>query len=489
MTDDPLKICFATSEFAPLAKTGGLADVSSALPTILHTEGHDVRVLLPRYRQIEEGDLDIQPVPELADLSLRAGAHTIGYSIDRTTLPGANLPVYLINCPSLYGRNSLYTNDADEHLRFVLLSRATLDMCQRLGFEPDIVHCNDWQTSLIPLYLKTTYAWDRLFEKTRSVLTIHNIGYQGMFAAETLGDLELGDATHHLHQDDLRDGVINYLKTGVLYADLITTVSPTYAREILSEEYGMGLDGYLSDRNSTVVGVLNGVDYREWDPATDKLIPKNFSSGDLGGKRVCKEVLLQEMGMEPRVDRPLIGLVTRLAGQKGIDLIESVLPDLMSVRDFALVALGSSESRYETFFEWLQQTFPGRAGFYRGFSNKLAHWIEAGSDMFLMPSRYEPCGLNQMYSLKYGTVPIVRQTGGLADSVKQVDPSVGTGTGILFRDFDDGGLAWGVNRGLDLFADQALWTRVMKNGMSEDFSWSVQGAQYVRLYRTLVGDT
>lgn len=482
----PLKICFVSSELTPLAKTGGLADVSTALSAFLHTEGHDVRVVLPRYGRIRDTDLDIEPVSGLSELTVRAGHQTIAYSIERAELAPSATPVYLVHCPRLYHRESLYTQDADEHLRFLLLCRAALEMCQRQGFSPDIVHCNDWQSGPVPLYLKTTYAWDRLFERTKSVLTIHNIGYQGMFPAATVGDLELGDAEHHLHQDDLRSGVINFLKTGILYADLVTTVSPTYAREILGPEYGMGLDGLLRERQSSVVGVLNGVDYGEWDPAKDELLPAKYSTRNMRGKQVCKETLLREMGMETNLDRPLIGFVSRLAGQKGIDLIEQVLPRLLSARDFAFVALGSGESRYEAFFEWLQGAFPGRASFYRGFNNKLAHWIEAGSDMFLMPSRYEPCGLNQMYSLKYGTVPIVRETGGLADSVEQIDPKAGTGTGVLFRDYDNNGLAWALNTALDSYDRKTLWKRVRRNGMNKDFSWGTQAAQYVDLYRALL---
>jgi len=484
----PLNICVATSELAPLAKTGGLADVSFALSAYLHREGHDVRVLLPRYARIEDLGLTIEPVAELADMYIQAGEHAIRFSIDRTVLPDSDLPVYLLNCPELYGRAAIYTQDDDEHLRFVVLSRAALEMCQRLGFAPDILHCNDWQTALVPLYLKSTYAWDQLFANTKSVLTIHNIGYQGMFGAWMLPQLELGDAAGHLHQDDLRSGVINFLKTGLLYADLVTTVSPTYAREIMTEQYGMGLDGVLRERADSVTGVLNGVDYAEWNPAIDALIPHNYSPKDMRGKLDCKELLLDELKLDVDAPRPLVGIVSRLVDQKGIDLIEEVMPLLLGERDFSLAVLGSGEIRYETFFTHLQQAFPQRVCFYKGYSNKLAHWIEAGSDMFLMPSKYEPCGLNQMYSLKYGSVPIVRETGGLADSVEQIDPDAMTGTGILFRDYDANGLAWALVTALDLYANQRIWQRVIANGMAKDFSWSRQGAEYVNLFRQLAGN-
>jgi starch synthase len=459
--------------------------VSSALAAWLHRAGHDVRVLIPCYSRIDESGVEIEPVEALANMSLRFASREQTFSIDRTTLPGSDLPVYLVRCPELYGRQSIYTQDDDEHLRFLLLQRAALEMCQRMGFAPDIFHCHDWQTSLIPLYLRTTYAWDRLFNNTRTVLTIHNIGYQGRFPAYILDDLQMTGAEHHLHQDDLKEGVINFLKTGVLYADLITTVSPTYAREILGDDYGMGLNNLLRARVGSVTGILNGVDYNEWNPETDTLIPGNYSRTNMSGKAVCKEQLMREMGLDFEPDRPLVGLVSRLVSQKGIDLIEGVVPGLLHERDLALVVLGSGEARYETFFEQLQRHFPQRVSYYRGFNNQLAHWIEAGSDMFLMPSLYEPCGLNQMYSLRYGTVPIVRETGGLADSVEQVGPNDGSGTGILFRDYNNAGLAWAINTALDLYADQPVWQKIVANGMARDFSWDRQAGRYLELFRQL----
>ena len=480
-----LRICLVSSELTPLAKTGGLADVSAALAAYLHRAGHDVRVLIPRYARIDRSGLAIEAVTELSDMLIRLGSREVHYAIDKAVLPGSDTPIYLLRCPEFYGRDSIYTQDDDEHLRFVLLSCAAVEMCQRMGFSPHVFSCHDWQTALIPLYLRTTYAWDRLFTNTKSVLTIHNIGYQGMFPAYVVGQLGLTGAEHHLHQDDLKDGVVNFLKTGILYADLITTVSPTYAREILSDDYGMELNNLLRQRLHSVVGILNGVDYDEWDPATDKLLPANYSVEDMRGKVVCKRRLLQELGLHDELERPLIGLVSRLVGQKGIDLIDKVVPRLLAERDFSLAVLGSGEPRYESLFDWMQHRFPGKACFYRGFNNELAHWIEAGSDMFLMPSLYEPCGLNQLYSLKYGTVPIVRETGGLADSVQQVDAAKATGTGILFRDYNEAGLAWAINRALDLFEDKAAWRQIIANGMAQDFSWERQGALYVDLFNEL----
>lgn len=481
-----LKICLASSEIAPLAKTGGLADVCSALSAYLHRAGHDVRVLMPYYDTIDVKDLNIVPVDYLQNIPISIGAKSGHYSIDTVTLPGTELTIYLLRCAELYERGSIYTRADDEHRRFILLSRAAIEMCQRMSFAPDIFHCHDWHTSLIPLYLKTVYAWDRLFAKTISVLTIHNIGYQGVFEAGILADLDLAGAEHKLHQDDLANGRINFLKTGVLHAHQLTTVSPTYAREIQGSEYGMGLQDLLKRRGDSLTGILNGVDYGEWDPETDKLIPQNFSSKNLAGKKACKEALMQDLQLAGGVERPLIGVVTRLTGQKGIDIMQNVLPGLLQNRDFALAVLGSGEPVYENYFTALQRKFRDRVCFYRGYSNKLAHWIEAGSDIFLMPSLYEPCGLNQMYSLRYGTVPVVRQTGGLADSVQLFSPDSGAGTGIVFRDYNERALAWGINTALDLFADKAAWAKIVANGMAMDFSWQRQGEIYVDLFRSLI---
>ena len=480
-----LNICLATSEFAPLAKAGGLGDVSAALSAYLHGAGHDVRVLMPYYSTLNRDGLAIEPVDDLQDLSVRIGPWDVEYSIDWTVLEN-DTPVFLLRCPALYDRDGMYTSADDEHLRFLLLSRAAIEMCQHMEFSPDIFHCHDWHTGLIPLYLKTLYAWDKLFAKTKSVMTIHNIGYQGMFSSDIVADLNLGDSEGMLHQQDLEKGVVNFLKTGLLHADLLTTVSPTYAREIQGAEYGMGLDDVLRARDDALIGILNGVDDQEWNPATDALIAKKFTIKNLSGKKVCKQRLQEELGLEVSATRPMIGIVSRLVGQKGFDLLQGVLPQLLEQRDFSLAVLGSGEPRFEEFFAAAQQHARGRVSFYRGYNNKLAHWIEAGSDMFLMPSRYEPCGLNQMYSLKYGTVPIVRATGGLADSVQPINPADGSGTGVLFQHYDETGLNWAVNTALDFYDDKPLWKKVIRNGMAQDFSWQQQGEQYVSIFRQLI---
>ena len=483
MPEKPLKICLVSSELAPLAKTGGLADVSAALSAYLDKKGHDIRVLIPFYSSIDTTALEIKSNPSLQNLSIEIGNHQLNYSIDSTILPGTSLTVHLLRCPQLYDRPGLYTDDSDEHLRFIFLSRVGIEMCQHMGFAPDIFHCHDWHTALIPVYLKIHYAWDKLFEKTRSVLTIHNIGYQGIFDSYILFDMAMQTYADKLHQEDLKKRRVNFLKTGILYADLLTTVSPTYAKEILQPTYGMGLQDLLVERHDSVVGILNGVDNNEWNPHTDALIPHSYSASDMSGKKKNKLALMQELQLDSSNDVPLMGIVTRLTSQKGIDLIQQVLPRLLHERGFALAVLGSGEKRYERFFETLQQQHRNRVCFYRGYNNKLAHMIEAGSDIFLMPSLFEPCGLNQMYSLRYGTVPIVRRTGGLADSVQLFNPETGQGTGIVFDDYSDTALNWAMNATLDLYQDKNHWEQLVQNAMAVDFSWERQGQDYVNLFQ------
>jgi starch synthase len=481
-----LTVCLLASEAAPLSKTGGLADVSSALTKYLHAAGHDVRLFTPLYSSINRSRFPMQPVEGLQNMDVGVGLHSYVMSVMSTTLPGSTATIYLIDCPALFSRQTLYTTDPDEHLRFLAFTRAVFVCCQRMQWSPQILHCNDWHTAFAPLLLKALFDWDRLFAGTRSVLTIHNIGYQGVFASSFIEDLSLGPKNYLLHQDDLRAGRINPLRQGILYADAITTVSPTHAREICTDQYGMGLQDSLRARGSALTGILNGVDYAEWDPRHDHFLPKHFDPDTLGVKAELKQQLLQRVGLTISPSTPVAGIVTRLASQKGIDLMFDSLPAVLEWREFGLIALGSGDPPYEKFFTELQQSFPGRVAFHRGYSDELAHWIEAACDMFLMPSQYEPCGLNQMYSLRYGTVPIVRKTGGLADSVEHYDPATGQGTGVVFNDYDSEALEWGINTALDWYAEPERWKRIVRNGMERDFSWERQGGLYVDLYRRLI---
>ena len=480
-----MRICFVSSELAPFAKAGGLGDVSAALPRYLHAAGHDVRVFVPFYARIATPGREIMRVDFVQNVQVRLGPHTYWFSLYTTKLPNSSLWVYLVHCEPLYARPELYTSDPDEQMRFALLTRAAFESCQRMNFSPEVFHCNDWQTAIAPLYLDKLYRWDRLFRTTRTLLTIHNIGYQGVFAARALDDVGMSSFAGSFHQEDLRAGRVNLLKTGILHANMLNTVSPTYAREVQSSAMGAGLEGLLRQRAGSFVGILNGVDYDEWSPEKDAYIPQHYSSEDLAGKAVAKATLLANLGLKAGKNVPLIGLITRLAGQKGLDLLFDVLPWLLQRYDLRIAVLGSGEARYEQFFGLLQQQFPQRVCFFWGYSNELAHLIEAGADMFLMPSLYEPCGLNQMYSLRYGTVPIVRRTGGLADTVSLYDPATGKGTGIVFNDYNREGIAWALTTALTLYQRPRLWRQMMLNGMAEDFSWDRQGAEYVRLYEKL----
>jgi len=481
-----LTVCLLASEAAPLSKTGGLADVSSAIAKYLHTAGHDVRLFTPLYSSIDRTRLSLESVPQLRNVELQLGLHRYRFSVLVGKLPRSSAPVYLVECPELFSRSTLYTTDPDEHLRFLAFTRAVFVSCQHLQWAPQILHCNDWHTGFAPLFLKASYDWDRLFAATRSVLTIHNIGYQGAFSAAAVGDLNLGAKSYLLHQDDLQAGTINPLKHGIMYADAITTVSPTHAQEICTDQYGMGMQQALRARGGALTGILNGVDYEEWDPRHDRFLPYHYDARRPEVKAQFKRTFLARLGLEYDPAVPLAGIVSRLASQKGIDLMFDSLPEVLQWRALSLVALGAGDSQYERFLSGLQERFPRRVLFRKGYDEEFAHWIEAASDMFLMPSLYEPCGLNQMYSLRYGTVPIVRRTGGLADSVEHYDPHTGLGTGVVFDDYDSEGLEWALNSALDLYAEPEHWQRMVRNGMSRDFSWPRQGGLYVDLYEKLL---
>ena len=481
-----LTVCLMASEAAPLSKTGGLADVSSALTKYLHSAGHDVRLFTPLYSSIDRTKFPMRPVEGLQNIDIGVGSHHYFVSVATTPMPGSGAAIYLLDCPALYSRATLYTADPDEHVRFLVFTRAVFACCQRMKWSPQILHCNDWHTAFAPLFLKASYDWDPLFTGTRSLLTIHNIGYQGTFGSAFIEDVGLGPKNYLLHQDDLRAGRLNPLRHGILYADAITTVSPTHALEICTDQYGMGLQDSLRSRGSALVGILNGVDYDEWDPRHDHYLPQHFDPDNLPVKAQLKQQLTQRLGLGISPDTPLAGLVSRLASQKGIDLMFESLPQVLQWRELGFVALGSGDPQYEKFLAELQQRFPGRVVFRRGYDDELAHWIEAACDLFVMPSLYEPCGLNQMYSLRYGTVPIVRRTGGLADSVENYDPATGQGTGIVFNDFDSEALEWGLNTALDLYAEREHWARMVRNGMQRDFSWERQGGLYVDLYKRLL---
>jgi starch synthase len=472
-----LQLCLLSSEIMPYAKTGGLADVAGALIRNLRLIGHDVRGFMPLYRGVRAKCADLQPVPGLQQLAMSIGSSEYAFSVHTALFAGTDIPMYFIDCPAMYDRAGVYTTDPDEHRRFLLYTRAVLETCRRLGIAPDVFHCNDWHCAILPLYLKTLFAADGFFARSKSVLTIHNIGYQGVLASSLLGDLNLGLAWTQLDQPDLTRGVINPLKTGI---------SPTYAREICDSPLGMGLETALRARTDRVIGILNGVDYLEWDPRHDPHLDVHFSAQDMHGKSTNKQLLITATQLQLTPEVPLIGMVTRLTTQKGIDLLFDALPELLRSRPFGLVVLGSGDERYEAFFTDLMQRFAGRVAYRAGYDEPMAHLIEAGSDIFLMPSQYEPCGLNQMYSLRYGTIPVVRNTGGLADSVQHFDPASGLGCGCVFNDYDAPAVSWAVNTVLDWYGDSIRWRQLVQNAMAKDFSWTTQISHYDALYRGLV---
>jgi starch synthase len=478
-----MRICLVSAEVAPFAKTGGLGDVAAALARYLAKHGHDVRLFLPLYGRIDATGRAFTAVEFLKDVPLAMGERSYAFSVFACPLPKSGPPVYFISCPALYGRQSIYANDGDEHVRFAFLARAAIECCQRMGFAPQVLHLNDWHTALAPLYLKTLYAWDRLFAGTKTVLTLHNLAYQGAFPSSRLRDVGLAGFESMLPQDDLAAGRFGFLKTGLFHADAITAVSETYAREILTPEHGMGLDPVLRARRERVVGIVNGVDYDEWSPEADGRLPARYSAADLAGKATCRAALAARFGLLG--DAPIAGVVSRLTPQKGFDLTFETLSKRLAEGRLRLAALGSGASNLVELFAGLARRFPGRAAFHEGYSEDLAHLVEAGADLFLMPSRFEPCGLNQMYSLRYGTPPVVRRTGGLADTVRAWNSATGEGTGFVFEHATPAGFAWALDLALATFRDAAAWRRLQANGMAQDFSWDRQIEKYVALYARL----
>ena len=495
MSDLGLKICSPCAELAPFSKTGGLGDVTAALSGVLHRAGHDVRVFSPFYSSVETVGRTFTPVEELQDLHLTLGDRRYDHTVFRTPLPGSgdpergieDLDVHLIHCPTLYQRRAIYTEDPDEPLRFAFLSRAAIECCRRLGWSPDVFHVHDWHTALLPLYLKTVYAEDRRLSRSKTVLTIHNIGYQGEFDADVMAPLGFAEHAELLDQDDLQAGRLSFLKTGVQWADLLTTVSRTHAREIQTPEYGFGLDPLLRQRSDRLVGIVNGIDERVWHPAVDEHLPFRYSADDLSGKAKNKRDLCEELDLPLGEDLPVLGIISRLTAQKGFDLARKPLTELLERGALGLVALGTGEPELEGFFRGLQEGFPDRARFLARYSEPWAHRIEAAADLFLMPSRYEPCGLNQMYSQKYGTVPVVRETGGLADTVEPWNPDTGEGTGFVFEHADSQGVRWALGVALETWESPEGWRRLQDNGMRQDFSWERRGEEYVEVYRRLLG--
>ncbi len=471
-----MRILFVSSEVHPFAKTGGLADVAAALPAALRAQGEDVVTVMPLYRSVDRSDL--RPIPQLTDVELTFGPNSgtwSGLAHDATR-------TILIDIGVLYDRDYLYGHSEIEPIRWAALAHVSLQLPTVLGWQPHIVHCNDWQTGLIPLLIEGR-RHEPMLSRAKTVMTIHNLGYQGHFGSLAVGRLGLEGLEHRLHQDHLDDGYIGFLETGLLHADAITTVSPTYAEEIQTPEGGAGLDWLLTQRSDAVTGILNGIDDNEWNPATDSLVPATYTAEDMTGKQTNRTALLEAFDLDTTPGPPVVGVITRLAYQKGVEIMEAPLRHFLHTWDLRIVVLGSGEQRYEEMFERLATEFPDKVGFYAGYNNELAHLIEAGSDVFLMPSLYEPCGLNQMYSLVYGTLPVVRRVGGLADTV--IDVSEPDGNGFVFDEFSEHALGTALGRALDLHTRPKEWQKVVRRAMAGHFAWAERADEYVALYRSL----
>jgi len=479
-----VKIVFVAPECVPYAKTGGLADVVGALPQALAHEGHQVEVIVPRYRTTKPGQL----VPEATDLTvpLSSGFRFVSIQLADET---ANLLHFLVDYPLFFDREALYREKGadypDNYLRFALLSLASLEFMKRFPPAPEVIHCHDWQSALVPIYLRNLYRADSFFRHTSTVLTIHNLAYQGLFSPDVLPKVSL-DSNLFTAEGLEFYGKVNLLKGGILAADFITTVSRKYAAEIQTKEFGAGLEGVLQKRADRLQGIINGVDYDVWNPATDRFIATHYTADNLAGKQACKKALLEKMGIQsPALDRPAVGIISRFDPQKGFDLIAQIAEELMTMEVY-IVALGTGEPEYEALFRALAARYPEKFLVKVAYDNELAHQIEAGVDMFLMPSRYEPCGLNQIYSLKYGTVPIVRATGGLDDTVEPFDDRAkSNGTGFKFAEYSAAALLATLQKALEVYHRRDAWSRLMQNGMSRDFSWRNSAKQYAAIYQRL----
>jgi starch synthase len=474
-----MHIAFAASECVPFSKTGGLADVVGALPRALVALGHQVSVYVPRYRQTKLTDAQIV----VRSITVPFDDHYRFCSVVSAGKQGG-VQFYFVDYAPFFDRDALYGTSAgdypDNAERFALFSRAVLEASKILGV-PQVFHCHDWQSALIPVLLRTQYSDDPAFRDIGTVFTIHNMGYQGLFPPDTLPLLTLPWDLFAITKMEFF-GNVNFLKGALVYSDFVTTVSRKYSQEIQTTEFGFGLEGVLRDRASTVTGILNGVDYDEWSPQTDKFIVARYSPEALAGKAACKADLLSAFGItNPDLKLPVIGIVSRFAAQKGFDLIAQIM-DRLAREDMIVIALGNGDKQYEEMFLRLQKQFPQKIAVKVAYDNALAHKIEAGSDMFLMPSRYEPCGLNQIYSLKYGTVPIVRATGGLDDTIEPWDPRTGRGTGFKFSEYNGESLLLTIKHALQAFRDQTSWQILMRNGMNKDFSWNASAKEYVRVY-------
>lgn len=483
-----MNIVFVSPEVVPFSKTGGLADVSGALPVELASEGNEVIVYSPLYKSVDNRKYNIVPIKRSIFVPIAGKMESIDLYESLNFKPNPHIRFLFLSCEKYFLRDHLYGEGdkdyPDNHERFGLFSRSVFDVLRAINFQPDIIHCNDWQTGIVPVYHRLIYSQDSFFLKARTLITIHNMAYQGLFDASTMDTLMLSWSLFNFRELEYY-GKFNFLKAGLVFADAITTVSKKYAEEIQTQEFGCGLEGVLAERRNTLYGILNGVDYTVWDPSIDSLLPVRYSPENLLGKKECKKALLQKMGLQYKEKVPVIGMISRLADQKGFDLLFEC-KDRLTDLDAQFVILGNGDKKYHDYLTELANRYPEKIGLLLGFDNELAHLIEAGSDFFLMPSRYEPCGLNQLYSLRYGTFPIVRGVGGLDDTVIDLDSDRSEGNGFKFYDYNYEELLKTIKRALLFYNTEKSIDQYIRRIMQQDFSWAVSAKKYITLYEKLI---
>ncbi|OCL26627.1 starch synthase [Orenia metallireducens] len=476
-----LKILFVSSEVAPFAKTGGLADVAGSLPQAIKEEGHDIRVVMPQYRQIPWDYL--QNLEHQLHFRTRVGWRDNYVGVN--SLEREGVINYFIDNKNYFDRDSLYDNK-DKHIQFAYFCRAVLEMLPKINFQPDIIHCNDWQTGPLSIMLKENYQTYDFYKDIKTVYTIHNLRYQGVFGKEVLDDVL---ALHSKYWDwgvVCHDDCINYMKMGIEMSDMITTVSKTYASEIKTPYFGEGLDYVLRMNADDLYGIVNGISYQENDPTSDNRIYANYSADNLSGKYENKRRLQEDMGLPIREDVPVISLISRLVEQKGLDLISAIVDELLQ-EDIQLIILGTGEYFYEEMFKDIGRRYPNKVAANIRYDSNLAQKIYAGSDIFLMPSKYEPCGLGQLFSLRYGTIPLVRETGGLNDTIKSYNEVTGEGNGFTFKNYNAHDMLYTIRRAINLYHQPELWDKLVRRAMSFDFSWNKSANEYIELYCRLLG--
>lgn len=480
VNDRPLRILFLSAEVVPFAKTGGLADVAGALPKALRSLGHDVRLCMPRYGRVDPARFNLESLLEPFPVPMDHATEQVSLYVGTI---GQDIPVYMVDNERYFGREAIY-GYPDDGERFVLYCRSALEMLKRLDWRPDVIHCHDWHTAIVPNWLHTIYQNDPFFATTATVYTIHNLQYQGIFGQRIL-EIAGIDEYGFIHRADMADlgNVVDLMARGILFADIVTTVSEKYAQEIMQPEFGERLDPILRDRRDNVFGVLNGIDYEEYNPATDRYIARNFDLSTLDQRLENKLDLQREAGLPQRADVPVIGMISRLVDQKGFDLLTEMFEGMMSALDLQFVLLGTGDPHYHNVFNQYAQRHPEKTAIFLTFNASLAQKIYAGSDMYLMPSRFEPCGLGQMVAMHYGSIPIVRSTGGLADTVKDFDPRTGEGTGFAFERYDAWNLFAAVVRAVENYRYRSTWRALQERGMTADFSWNASARRYVELYR------